>query len=115
MPSPAMVTTLFQTDSILIPTLSTGADFIAAIFTELNRMRYFAGDMVYFWTGRGSHGYGIIQRICPDRMFIDPEPDAKKGSDYRILKNGKEYWSPRNWGVPLDQIDTPPRIWYSNF
>jgi hypothetical protein len=48
-------------------------------------------------------------------MFIDPEPDANKGSDYRILKNGKEYWSPRNWGVPLDQIDTPPRIWYSNF
>jgi hypothetical protein len=32
--------------------------------------------MVYFWTGRGSHGYGIIQRICSDKMFIDPEPNA---------------------------------------
>jgi hypothetical protein len=47
-------------------------------------MNYAVGDMVYFWTGRGSHGYGIIQRITEDRIFIDPEPDATKGSDYRI-------------------------------
>lgn len=78
-------------------------------------MNYAIGDMVYFWTGRGSHGYGIIQRITEDRIFIDPEPDATKGSDYRILRNGKEYWMPRNFGVPPDQIDTPPRIWYTNF
>jgi len=78
-------------------------------------MSYAIGDMVYFWTGRGSHGYGIIQRILPDRIFIDPEPDATKGSDFRILANGKEYWLPHNRGVPLDQIDTPRCIWYTNF
>ena len=78
-------------------------------------MNYAIGDMVYFWTGRGSHGYGIIQRITEDRIFIDPEPDATKGSDYRILKSGKEWWLPRNKGVPIDQVDTRPRIWYTNF
>lgn len=78
-------------------------------------MKYAVGDMVYFWTGRGSHGYGVIQRILPDRIFIDPEPDAAKGSDFRILANGKEYWLPRNRGVSLDQIDTLPCIWYKNF
>jgi hypothetical protein len=78
-------------------------------------MRYTVGDMVYFWTGRGSHGYGIVQRVLLDRLFIDPEPDATKGSDYRIMKSGKVYWAPRNFGVPLGQIDTPPRFWYTNF
>jgi hypothetical protein len=78
-------------------------------------MNYAVGDMVYFWTGRGSHGYGIIQRITEDRIFIDPEPDATKGSDYRIMADGHVCWSPRNHGISIDQIDTPPRIWYTNF
>ena len=65
--------------------------------------------------GRGSHGYGTIQRITEDRIFIDPEPDATKGSDYRSLRNGIEYWMTRNFGLPHDQIDTPLRIWYTNF
>jgi hypothetical protein len=73
------------------------------------------GDIVYFWTGRGSHGYGTIVRITNDRIFLNPEPDAQKGSDYRVLKSGAEWWMPRNTGILHDQIDTPPKFWYRNF
>ncbi|WP_439395567.1 hypothetical protein ACRQ5Q_00665 [Bradyrhizobium sp. PMVTL-01] len=76
---------------------------------------YSIGDMVYFWTGRGSHGYASITRLTADRIFLEPEPDAHRGSDYRILHSGAEWWSPRRKGVPVDQVDTPPRFWYCNF
>jgi hypothetical protein len=62
---------------------------------------YRVGDMVYFWTGRGLHGYAIITALTAERAFFEPEPDAHKGSDFRILASGQEYWLPRNRGVPL--------------
>ena len=76
------------------------------------------GAMVYFWTGRGSHGYATIRAFVGDRVLLDPEPDAVKGSDYRRraqLGPGRDYWYPRDRGIPFSQIDTPPRIWYTNF
>jgi len=71
--------------------------------------------MVYFWTGRGSYGSATVTGVTDDRLFLNPEPEAHKGSDYRILHSGAEWWLPRNIGVPLDQVDTPPRFWYVNF
>jgi len=79
------------------------------------RMPYSVGDMVYFWTGRRSHGYAIITAMTEERVFLEPEPDATKGSDYRLLYSGREWWAPRNRGVLHRQIDTPPQFWYSNF
>ena len=78
---------------------------------------YHLGDMVYFWTGRGSHGYATIREFRGRRILLDPEPDATKGSDFRNIREPipHTYWIPRDRGVPLDQIDTPPRIWYTNF
>ena len=74
------------------------------------------GDMVYFWTGRGSHGYATIREIKGDRYLLDPEPDAVKGSDYRHRQDpARDRWHPRDYGVYLAQIDTPPNIWYKNF
>ncbi len=73
------------------------------------------GDMVYFWTGRGSHGYATIRGSREGRYLLEPEPDATRGSDARTLHSGKDYWAPRDWGVRECQIDTPPRIWYTNF
>ncbi len=70
------------------------------------------GDMVYFWTGRGSHGYATIRGFDRHRVLLDPEPDAVKGSD--ATRNGK-YWYPRDTGVPEDQIDTPPNFWWTNY
>ena len=75
------------------------------------------GDMVYFWTGRGSHGYATIRGFNGDRVLLDPVEDATKGSDYRLRPthpNGP-YWIPRNHGVPLSQIDTAPNFWWTNF
>ena len=74
------------------------------------------GDMVYFWTGRGSHGYAVIRAIEEDRYLLDPEPDAVRGSDYRRRKEpARDRWHPRDRGIPLSQIDTPPEIWYKSF
>ena len=84
----------------------------------MNGARPTVGDMVYFWTGRGSHGYATIRVIEGDRVLLDPEPDATKGSDYRArahLGPGRDRWYPRDRGIPFSQIDTPPRIWYMNF
>ena len=50
------------------------------------RRSFTVGERVFFWSGRGSHGYGIIREIRDDRAFIDPEPDAIKGSDYRVFR-----------------------------
>lgn len=44
------------------------------------------GDRVFFWSGRGSQGYGTIREIRDGRAFLDPEPDAVKGSDYRVFR-----------------------------
>lgn len=41
------------------------------------------GDRVFFWSGRGSQGYGVIRAIRNGRAFIDPDADAHKGSDFR--------------------------------
>lgn len=75
------------------------------------------GDMVYFWTGRGSHGYATIRAFKGEKILLDPEPDATRGSDFRLRRthpNGP-YWIPRNYGVPLSQIDTAPNFWWTNF
>jgi hypothetical protein len=78
---------------------------------------YRVGDMIYFWTGRGSHGYATITRLDTGRgrVLLEPEPDAHKGSDYRTRASGQDYWAPRSLGVLLDQIDTPPQVWFTNF
>ena len=44
---------------------------------------YRIGDRVYFWTGRGSHGYATIREFRGDHILLDPEPDATKGFDFR--------------------------------
>ena len=72
------------------------------------------GDLVHFWTGRGSYGYAVITRFGADKIYLEPEFDAHRGSDFRILHSGAEYWAPRNFGVPLAQIDTPPIFWFWN-
>ncbi len=74
------------------------------------------GDRVYFWTGRGSYGYATIREFRGGLIVLDPDPDAVKGSDYRRrLALGRDYWGPRDRGVPPEQINTPPQIWYTNF
>lgn len=73
------------------------------------------GDLIYFWTGRGSHGLGVVSGFKEGRVLIEPEPDAVRGSDARRLATGREYWAPRNRGIPLDQINSTPRFWYTNF
>ena len=73
--------------------------------------------MVYFWTGRGSHGYATIRAFKGDLVLLDPVEDATKGSDYRARINLPRgpHWIPRDHGVPLSQIDTPPNFWWTNF
>ncbi|RVT93126.1 hypothetical protein [Sphingomonas crocodyli] len=72
------------------------------------------GQRVFFWTGRGSQGHGTIRATKGDRFLIDPEPDAVKGSDHRILSSGREVWGPRDQGVRGYQLNTPPRPWLEN-
>lgn len=66
-----------------------------------NRQTCFSvGDRVFFWSGRGSEGYGIIREIRDGRAFLDPEPGAVKGSDYRMFRQpAKRYdsWAPRDY------------------
>ena len=76
---------------------------------------YKVGDTVYFWTGRGSHGYATIREFRGHHVLLDPEPDATKGSDYRPYTIKGTYWAPRDRGVLPNQIDTAPRFWYTNF
>ncbi len=73
------------------------------------------GDRVFFWSGRGSQGYGVIRNIRDGRVFIDPEPDAIKGSDYRVFRQPAkrlDAWAPRDYGLRSSQINTPPRPWF---
>jgi hypothetical protein len=76
---------------------------------------YAVGDLVYFWTGRGSHGLGMVRGFQEGRVLVEPEPEAVRGSDARRLATGREYWSPRDRGIPLAQINSVPRFWYRNF
>lgn len=78
-------------------------------------MKYHLGDADYCWTGRGSHGYATIREFRGGHFLLDPEPDVTKGSDFRVMADARTYWAPRDRGVLLEQIDTPPRFWYSNF
>ena len=78
---------------------------------------YRVGDRVFFWTGRGSVGWGTIRKLKYGRAVIDPDDDAHKGSDYRILGSGaerRERWRPRDFGVSLDHLNTPPNPWVQN-
>ena len=75
------------------------------------------GDRVFFWSGRGSQGYGIIRAIRNGRAFIDPDPVAIKGSDFRIYapgSNKRDFWGPRDFGLPLSNLNTPPDPWFED-
>jgi hypothetical protein len=78
---------------------------------------FFVGQRVRFWSGRGSEGWATIRELRDGRAFLDPEPDAIKGSDYRVFRQPAKRpdgWAPRDYGVPLDQLNTPPRIWWQD-
>ncbi|MBR2266747.1 hypothetical protein [Sphingobium sp.] len=84
---------------------------------DRKKQMFQVGDRVFFWTGRGSQGYGTIRDIRDDRAFIDPEPDAIRGSDFRVSPSGtvgRERWAPRDYGVRLNHLNTPPRPWFEN-
>lgn len=75
------------------------------------------GDRVFFWTGRGSQGFATIRAIENGRAFLDPEPDAMKGSDYRTRAGNAtkpDRWAPRDYGVRLHHLNTPPEPWYKD-
>ena len=92
--------------------------FVALTFVDAPaRPTYHVGERVFFWTGRGSHGYATIRELRGDLILLDPEPEATKGSDYRDFgtDTAHTYWLPRDRGVSINQINTPPEIWYSNY
>jgi len=75
------------------------------------------GQRVFFWSGRGSQGNCTIREIRDDRAFIDPEPDAIKGSDYRVFRQPakrRDVWAPRDYGLRFEQLNTPPRPWFQD-
>jgi hypothetical protein len=75
------------------------------------------GDRVFFWSGRGSEGYGRVRKIEHGRYFIDPEPDAVKGSDYRRfppVSSRHDTWAPRDFGVRVEQLNTPAKPWFKD-
>lgn len=79
--------------------------------------QFAVGDRVFFWSGRGSEGYGTIREVRDGRAFIDPEPDAIKGSDYRVFRQpAKRYdgWGPRDYGLRFSQLNTPAKPWFEN-
>lgn len=39
------------------------------------------GDLVYFWTGRGSYGFADLREIR-DGYILDPHRSAHRGADY---------------------------------
>ena len=85
---------------------------------EMDADRAFeVGQRVFFWSGRGSQGYGVIRTIRNGRALIDPEADASKGSDFRIYEPGstkRDFWGPRDYGLPFSHLNTPPRPWFRN-
>lgn len=85
-------------------------------FADLPPHQPLPGDLVCFWTGRGSHGYADVREVRDGRYILAPHPSATKGSDYRPARPGRpEYWSVRSRGVPLTQLTDPPQIWFHNF
>lgn len=78
---------------------------------------FHVGQHVFFWTGRGSQGYGVIRAFKGERALIDAEPGAIKGGDFRTFGPGsvrKDVWGPRDHGVRLEQLNTPPKPWYQD-
>lgn len=85
-------------------------------FADLPPYQPAPGDLVYFWTGRGSHGFADVREFRDGRYILDPHPSATKGADYWPATPWRaEYWLPRRRGVPLTQLTDPPVIWYRNF
>ncbi|WP_426265146.1 hypothetical protein [Sphingomonas sp. PWP1-2] len=81
------------------------------------KVPYAVGDRVFFWSGRGSQGYAVIREIRGNRALLDPEPDALRGSDYRLFTQPAKRidgWTPRDYGLPFSQINTPPRPWFQD-
>lgn len=84
---------------------------------DLPETTFCVGDRVFFWSGRGSQGHATIREIRDGRAFLDPDPDAIKGSDFRTYTEGARKangWSPRDHGVRFTQINTPPRPWFED-
>ena len=64
------------------------------------------GDRVFF-----------IRAIRNGRAFIDPDPDAHKGSDFRTHPFGSakpNSWGPRDYGLAFRHLNTPPNPWFRN-
>lgn len=75
------------------------------------------GQRVFFWTGRGSQGYGTIAAVKNERFLIEPDADALKGSDFRAHPPGSkkaDSWAPRDYGVMPSQINSPPDPWFQD-
>jgi len=84
---------------------------------EDSRSSFAVGERVFFWSGRGSQGYGTIREIRDGRAFIDPEADAVKGSDYRVFQQpAKRFdsWGPRDHGLRFSQFNTSAKPWFEN-
>lgn len=84
---------------------------------DATQLPFAVGDRVFFWSGRGSQGYGTIREIRDGRAFLDPEPDAVKGTDYRVFQQpAKRYdsWAPRDYGLRFSQLNTPAKPWFEN-
>lgn len=82
-----------------------------------SRPPFAVGQRVFFWSGRGSQGNGTVREIRDGRAFIDPEPDAIKGSDYRVFRQPAkryDFWAPRDVGLLFTQLNTPPRPWFQD-
>ena len=60
------------------------------------------GQRIYWWSGRGSEGFGVIRELRDERALIDPEPGAIRGSDYRRYAAGStkaDFFGPRDFGL----------------
>ena len=105
-------------ESRVDPFISQGDVEVITIAGERNADCGFeVGDRVFFWSGRGSQGYGIIRAIRNGRALIDPDADAHKGSDFRIYEPGsmkRNFWGPRDFGLLFSHLNTTPSPWFQN-
>ena len=69
------------------------------------------GELVHFWTGRGSHGYAVFKAVRNGRYYLEPLPSAHRGADYWPTRG---YWAPRDYGVTLANLTQPPNFWFQN-